>query len=74
MFLDNLTAEAMLEHFKHFTLLSFLIPGNLQSTPGILQTTPGILQPTHGILQSAPGILLLGQISVAKPLKILISI
>lgn len=26
---DNLIAEAMLEHFKHFSLLSFLTPGIL---------------------------------------------
>lgn len=33
---DNLIAEAMLEHFKHFSLLSFLTPGILTSHPGIL--------------------------------------
>lgn len=31
---DNLIAEAMLEHFKHFSLLSFLTPGILLPTPG----------------------------------------
>lgn len=71
---DSLTAEAMLEHFKHFSLLSFLTPGILQPTPGILLPTPGILQPTPGILLLTPGILLLGQNSVAKPFNILISI
>lgn len=64
----------MLDHFKDFSLLSFLTPGILQPTPGILQPTPVILLPTPGILLPTPGILLLGQNSVAKPFNILIFI
>lgn len=33
---DSLTAEAMLHHSKHFSMLSFLTPGILQPTSGIL--------------------------------------